>query len=143
METASLAHLLPSINAGLNSLSGVFLLLGLFFIRKKNARMHKAIMLGACVISALFLACYLLRMVLTGTHRFVGAEPFRTLYLGILTTHMILAAMVPVLAFLAVRHGLRGNLLRHKRIVKYLFPMWMYVSVTGVVVYAMLYHWPA
>ena len=99
-------------------------------------------MLSACVVSALFLVCYLIRVVLTGTHRFPGEGLWRAVYLVILSTHMLLAVIVPVLALRAVQLAWQSRIEAHRRIVRYAYPIWLYVSVTGVIVYAMLYHFP-
>lgn len=137
-----LGEILPSINAGLNSLSAICLLAGRYFIRHKQITAHRRAMLTACVVSALFLVCYAIRFVLTGTHRFPGEGLWRGVYLAILSSHMFLAMAVPVLALRAVQLAWQSRIEAHRRIVKYAYPIWVYVSVTGVVVYAMLYHWP-
>jgi putative membrane protein len=139
----SLGQILPTVNASLNGLSGVLLLCGFLFIKSqpKNVAAHRFAMLSACAMSALFLCCYLVRVYLTGTHPFPGRGFFRTVYLVTLSTHMVLAMGVPFLAVRAVQLGLGKRFGEHRRLVRYLFPMWLYVSVTGVLVYFMLYHW--
>lgn len=137
-----LGEILPSVNAGLNSLSAICLLAGRYFIAHKQITAHRRAMLSACVVSALFLVCYLIRVALTGTHRFPGEGLWRAIYLVILSTHMLLAVIVPVLALRAVQLAWQSRIEAHRRIVRYAYPIWLYVSVTGVIVYAMLYHFP-
>jgi uncharacterized membrane protein YozB (DUF420 family) len=133
--------LLPSINATLNALSAVLLVCGYVLIRRKQIARHRRVMLTAFVTSCLFLVCYLVY------HAQVGSVPFhhegttlRTVYLSILFTHTVLAATVPVLAIITLRRGLAARYDRHRRIARWTLPIWLYVSVTGVVVYVMLYH---
>ncbi len=137
-----LGQLLPSVNAGLNSLSAICLLAGRYFIAHKQITAHRRAMLTACAVSALFLVCYLIRVALTGTHRFPGEGLWRIVYLAILSSHMLLAMVVPVVALRAVQLAWQSRIEAHRRIVRYAYPIWLYVSVTGVIVYAMLYHWP-
>lgn len=139
----TLEQILPTANAVLNGLSGLLLGSGFLFIksRPKNVTGHRLAMLSACTVSALFLACYLVRVALTGTHRFPGEGFWRVTYLTILSTHMLLAMAVPVLAFRALQLAFSQRFAEHRRLVRYLFPIWLYVSITGVVVYFMLYHW--
>ena len=132
--------LLPSINATLNALSAVLLVWGYLLIRRKRIERHRRVMKTAFATSCLFLVCYLIY------HSQVGSVPFhhegtalRTVYLSILLTHTVLAATVPVLAIITLRRGLKGAFVRHKAIARWTFPIWLYVSVTGVVVYLMLY----
>ena len=139
----TLGEILPTVNATLNGLSGVLLVVGYSLIksRPKNVNGHRFAMLSACSVSALFLACYLVRVFLTGTHRFPGAGIWRAVYLTTLSTHMLLAMAVPFLAARAVQLAFTRRFSEHKSLVRYLFPIWLYVSVTGVIVYFMLYHW--
>lgn len=141
--TETLKEVLPTVNAMLNGLSGLLLLTGFLFIKKrpKDVTAHRLSMLSACAVSALFLACYLLRVFLTGTHRFPGTGFWRIVYLGTLSSHMFLAMGVPFLAARAVQLAFGQRYSEHRRVVRYLFPIWLYVSVTGVVVYFMLYRW--
>ena len=132
---------LPTVNACLNALSAGLLLWGYTLILRKQVDRHRRVMLTAFVTSCLFLVCYLIY------HVQVGSVPFhhegtslRTVYFAILITHTILAAAVPVLAIITLRRGLAARYDRHRRIAKWTLPIWMYVSVTGVVVYVMLYH---
>lgn len=141
MAPMALGEILPAVNAGLNSLSAVLLGLGYLAIRCRRVGLHWRLMTSACVVSAIFLGCYLLRVALTGTHRYPGTGLARALYLVILTTHMTLAVLVPPLALWAVLQAVGRRYDRHRRVVRWLWPMWMYVSVTGVLVYFMLYRW--
>jgi protein SCO1/2/putative membrane protein len=135
-------HLLPTVNATLNALSAVLLVWGYTLIRRKQIEKHKRVMLTAFVTSCLFLVCYLAYHTLVG-----GSVPFghqgtllRTIYFSILIPHTILAATVPVLAIITLRRGLAAKYDRHRRIAKWTLPIWLFVSVTGVIVYVMLYH---
>lgn len=142
-----MTEVLPAINASLNALSTVLLLLGFKYIRAKQIEQHRRMMLSAFVISIIFLACYLLHKWLlfqeTGAYNttFQGQGGWRTVYFTILITHVTLAACVPVLAIITIRRGLAMRIDPHRRIAKITLPIWLYVSVTGVVVYFMLYHW--
>jgi uncharacterized membrane protein YozB (DUF420 family) len=133
--------LLPSINATLNGLSAVLLVWGYLLIRRKQIDRHRRVMKTAFATSCLFLVCYLVY------HSQVGSVPFhhegtvlRTVYLSILLTHTMLAATVPVLAIITLRRGLGGRYDKHRKIARWTLPIWLYVSITGVVVYGMLYH---
>ena len=133
--------LLPSINATLNALSAVLLVWGYLLIRRKQIVQHRRVMKMAFATSCLFLVCYVVY------HAQVGSVPFghegtmlRTTYFSILVTHTILAATVPVLAIITLRRGLAGRYEKHRKIARWTLPIWLYVSVTGVVVYVMLYH---
>jgi putative membrane protein len=131
---------LPHLNAVLNSLSAVLLVLGFLFIRRKRIRAHRAMMTGALVSSALFLISYLTyHFVFKGLTRFTGQGIVRNVYLLILLTHTVLAAIILPLVLITVTLALRGDFQRHRRIARWTFPLWLYVSVTGVIVYLMLY----
>lgn len=135
---------LPPVNAALNSLSAVLLLAGYVCIRKGNKTAHAACMISALVTSAVFLACYLTYHYLKEGHvtRFPEEYPVaRIIYLVILVTHSILAAVNLPMIILTVIPAMRRRFDRHKRIARWTWPVWMYVSVTGVVVYFMLYQW--
>lgn len=142
-----MTEILPAINATLNATSTVLLLLGFNYIRAKRIEQHRRMMVSAFVISIIFLACYLLHKWLlfqaTGSYNtaFQGEGVWRTVYFTILITHVTLAACVPVLAIITIRRGLAMRVDPHRRIAKITLPIWLYVSVTGVVVYFMLYHW--
>ena len=131
---------LPHLNAILNSLSAAFLVAGYIFIRRRNIAAHRAMMTGALISSALFLFSYLTyHFVFHGLTRFGGEGLLRTLYLVILFTHTALAAVILPFVLVTVTRALRGDFARHRRIARWTFPMWLYVSVTGVIVYLMLY----
>lgn len=127
-------------NAGLNFTSGVLLVTGFIAIRGQRRDAHKRAMLSAVAVSGLFLLSYLARVALEGSHTFPVEGPVKTAYLVILFSHMLLAMAVPVGVVFAIRRALRADFAGHRRVVKWLFPAWAYVSVTGVVVYVMLYH---
>ncbi len=108
-------------------------------IKQGRREAHKRVMLAAFGVSVVFLISYLVYHAQTGVLHYPHTGMIRTVYFTILTTHTILAATVPVLAIITLRRGLKGNFVRHKKIAKWTFPIWLYVSVTGVVVYLMLY----
>jgi uncharacterized membrane protein YozB (DUF420 family) len=130
---------LPSVNAALNSLSAAFLTLGFLFIKSKNIKAHKACMLAAFVSSSLFLISYLVYHYQVGSVPFKGQGAIRTLYFTILLTHTILAVVVVPVALITLLRALKENFPAHRRIARWTFPIWLYVSITGVLVYVMLY----
>lgn len=130
---------LPALNAGLNSLSTVLLITGWFLIRNRKVAAHRAVMISALVTSALFLTSYLIYHAQVGSVRFQGQGPIRTVYFAILITHTVLAAAVPFLAAITVWRAYKKRFDRHRAIARWTLPIWLYVSVTGVVVYLMLY----
>ena len=132
-------HLLPHLNAALNSLSFVFLITGYRFIRRKEISAHRACMLSACVTSLFFFVSYITYHARVGSVPFPGQGWPRILYFSILITHTILAATVPFLAGVTLFRALRKDFAAHRRIARWTFPIWAYVSVTGVIVYVMLY----
>ena len=134
------APVLPTVNATLNGTAAVLLVWGRILIRRKQVQQHRKVMIAAFVVSCLFLVCYLVYHYQVGSVRFPGTGALRTVYLSILGTHTVLAATVPVLAIITLRRGLAGRYDRHRAIARWTFPIWLYVSVTGVVVYLMLYH---
>jgi uncharacterized membrane protein YozB (DUF420 family) len=134
-------HLLPTINATLNALAAVLLISGYVLIRNKQIARHRAVMLTAFATSCLFLVCYLVY------HARVGSVPFhhegtmlRTIYFSVLIPHTLLAFTVPFLAIITLRRGLAAKYDRHRKIARWTLPIWLFVSVTGVMVYVMLYH---
>jgi uncharacterized membrane protein YozB (DUF420 family) len=133
----------PPLNASLNALSGVFLLIGYVLIRQKRIQLHKRFMLAACTSSVLFLICYVTYHSIRGgvVTRFAGTGFWRTFYLTMLTSHTILAVVILPLAIVSVYNGLKMRVPQHRRVARWTFPLWMYVSVTGVLVYFFLYHW--
>ncbi|MEP7367763.1 MAG: DUF420 domain-containing protein [Acidobacteriota bacterium] len=130
---------LPAINASLNALSGALLLTGYVLIRNRKREAHKYAMLSAFAVSVVFLISYLVYHFEVGSVRYPGSGAMRTVYLGILLTHTILAATVPFLAVITLTRAFQRRFPAHRRIARYTFPIWLYVSITGVVVYWMLY----
>jgi len=133
-------HPLATTNAVLNALSTVLLIAGWFSIRRGNVKAHRAAMVAAFVVSCIFLVSYLTRYAIEGTHRFAGPDAVRPVYLAILGTHVPLAAAVPILALRMFFLAWKGRWDAHRRLGRITMPIWLYVSVTGVVIYAMLYH---
>jgi uncharacterized membrane protein YozB (DUF420 family) len=131
---------LPAVNAALNGTSALLLATGYLCIRRKKITAHKVCMLSAFGTSTLFLISYLMYHYQVGSIRFAGRGGIRMLYFAILTSHTILAAAIPPLALITVYRALRGRFDRHVRIARWTLPIWLYVSVTGVIVYWMLYH---
>ncbi len=139
-DPEALGQTLATVNAGLNSLSAVFLLAGYGFTKAHKPAAHKKCMMAALAVSAVFLVCDLTRFWLTGAHRYSGDGPLRIIYFGMLFSHMTLAAATPPLALRAAWLASHGRIDEHRRLVRYAWPVWLYVSVTGVLVYLMLYH---
>jgi uncharacterized membrane protein YozB (DUF420 family) len=131
--------LLPTVNATLNATATVLLVVGYVLIRSRNVSAHRAAMIAALCCSALFLVSYLIYHFQAGSVRFPGTGPARTIYLSILLTHTVLAAAVPVLALVTFVRAVQERFDRHRRIARWTLPIWLYVSVTGVVIYWMLY----
>jgi putative membrane protein len=131
---------LPHLNAFLNFSSFVLLTSGYFFIRRKNVIAHRNCQIAALVVSVVFLISYLTYHSQHGATRFPGQGIVRPIYFTILITHTILAAVIVPFVIITVRRAKRGDFLRHRAIARWTLPMWIYVSVTGVVVYLMLYH---
>ncbi|MBX3243043.1 MAG: DUF420 domain-containing protein [Acidobacteria bacterium] len=135
----------PHLNAALNGISAIFLMAGFYFIRAKKIPTHRACMLAASTLSALFLVSYLTHHALRtyyfglGPTRFEGQGIARPIYFTILLSHTVLAAAVGPFVLLTLWRALKGNYERHKRIARYVFPVWLYVALTGVAVYLMLY----
>jgi uncharacterized membrane protein YozB (DUF420 family) len=133
-------HDLPALNAALNASAATLLVIGRGLIARRKIEAHRRTMIAAFAVSVLFLVSYLVYHAQVGSVRFQHGGWLRVLYLAILISHSILAAAVPVLASLTLWRGWRRQDLRHRRIARWTFPIWLYVSVTGVVVYGMLYH---
>ena len=131
---------LPTLNAILNATSAVLLVVGHRAIRRLEVDRHRRIMLAAFTISILFLISYVAYHAQVGSVRFTGQGPVRSIYFAILITHTILAATVPPLAGITLYRGLKLRVEKHRRIARWTYPIWLYVSVTGVIVYLMLYH---
>ncbi len=133
-------HDLPTVNAVLNATSAILLVIGYTLIRRRKVDAHRKVMLTAFGTSVAFLICYLIYHAQVGSVHFPHTGKLRAVYLTILTTHTILAAAVPVLAIITLNRALKARFDKHRKIARWTFPIWLYVSVTGVVVYAMLYH---
>ena len=130
---------LPTVNASLNATAAALLVVGFVFIRRGRVGAHRAAMIAALVCSVLFLASYLVYHSQAGSVRFPGTGAVRTVYLSILLTHTVLAAAVPFLALITVVRALQERFDQHRRIARWTLPIWLYVSVTGVTIYWMLY----
>ncbi|HEX5874303.1 MAG TPA: DUF420 domain-containing protein [Pyrinomonadaceae bacterium] len=130
---------LPHLNACLNTTSALLLFTGYRFIRARNVAAHRACQIAALAISILFLASYLTYHFNHGATRFQGTGLVRPLYFTILTTHTILAMVIVPLVILTFYRAFRGDFVRHRKIARITLPLWLYVSVTGVIVYLMLY----
>ena len=130
---------LPALNAGLNATAGVLLFAGWLMIRGGRVTAHRRCMLAAFTASALFLVSYVVYHAQAGSRPFTGQGPVRAVYFAILISHVVLAAAIVPLALVTLTRALRGDFVRHRRIARWTFPIWMYVSVTGVVIYWMLY----
>lgn len=131
---------LPAVNAALNGLATLLLIAGYALIKRRRETAHKRVMLAAFGTSVAFLACYLVYHFQVGSVRFAGPPPVRMVYLAILVSHVVLAAAVPFLALRTIYLGLRGRRQAHRRLARWTWPIWLYVSLTGVVIYVMLYH---
>ncbi len=135
--------LLPTINASLNALAGIFLILGGRAIKNKNITRHRALMISAFCSSVLFLCCYMYyHFTSRGITHYAGKGILKIIYLLILIPHSLLAVLIIPFILMALRHALRGEFTQHTRITRWLYPTWLYVSVTGVLVYLMLYVFP-
>ena len=135
---------LPTLNASLNALASLFLVTGFVLIRRKKVAQHRAMMLAAFITSGLFLVSYLTYHF--SAHmitRYEGEGVLRFVYFAILISHSVLAVAVPPMAVITLFRGLKMNVEKHRRIARWTLPIWLYVSVTGVAVYLMLYHLPA
>ena len=131
---------LATLNACLNTLSMAFLLAGFYFIRRREIQKHKLCMLTAFGISCVFLVSYLVHHARVGSVKYAGPDSLRPLYYLVLFPHIVFAALVPLLAIVTIRRALKGDFERHRRIARITLPVWLYVSVSGVAVYFMLYH---
>jgi uncharacterized membrane protein YozB (DUF420 family) len=131
---------LPALNASLNALAATFLVAGFLSIRRRRIDAHRLSMLAAFGCSIAFLISYLVYHYHTGSVRFQGTGVVRTVYFAILLSHTVLAAAVPFLAAVTLYRALRGRFARHRALARWTLPIWLYVSLTGVVIYWMLYH---
>ncbi len=138
---------LPAINAALNATASVLLIFAYSAIRQKNILLHRRLMIAACCVSFVFLLLYILHKwylwSATGSYNthFSGSGLWRILYFVVLLTHVVFAAFLPLLVSLSLWRGLSSKFDKHRQIAKITFPIWLYVSLTGVLVYFMLYHW--
>lgn len=130
---------LPALNAALNATSAVLLGVGWAAVRRRRIALHRACMLGACVVSTLFLVSYVTYHYLAGSRPFAGTGWLRWLYFPILVSHIVLAAAMVPFVLTTVYRALSGDFVRHVRIARFTLPVWLYVSVTGVIVYLLLY----
>lgn len=131
--------ILPAVNATLNAAAAALLLLGFLLVKKRRIQAHRATMLAAFSCSILFLISYLIYHFQVGSVRFPATGSVRQLYLTILASHIVLAAAVPFLAVITLARALRERFDRHARIARWTLPIWLYVSLTGVLIYWMLY----
>jgi len=132
-------HDLPAVNAALNATSGVLLLIGWSLIRARRIDLHRRVMIAAFITSSLFLVCYVVYHAQVGSVRFTRQGFVRPLYFSILITHVTLAAFALPLAIVTLSRGLKARYDRHRKIARWTFPIWLYVSATGVLVYVLLY----
>jgi uncharacterized membrane protein YozB (DUF420 family) len=139
---SNLGDHLAAWNAFLNGLAFVFLCFGYWAIRGKKTETHRRFMVAAFTTSIVFLVSYLTRFYLTGVHRYPGTGVMKTVYLSVLSTHTVLAAVTPVLAIRSLYLAVKGRFADHRKIARVTLPIWMYVSVTGVLVYFLLYGIP-
>jgi uncharacterized membrane protein YozB (DUF420 family) len=130
---------LPALNATLNAISFVLLVIGFYFIRRRQWRIHRAFMIAALVTSALFLTSYVIYHAQVGSVPFKGTGWIRTVYFAVLIPHVILAAAIVPPILVTVSRGLSARYDQHRRIARWTLPLWLYVSITGVIVYLMLY----
>ncbi len=130
---------LPALNAGLNSLAAAFLVAGYVFIRTRRIAAHRVAMLAALATSAAFLISYLTYHAQVGSRPFTGTGPIRVVYFAILISHVLLAIAIVPMALVTVSRALASRFDKHRRIARITWPLWMYVSVTGVIVYLMLF----
>jgi putative membrane protein len=138
IDLGSWTKLLPHLNGLLNSLTAIMLVVGYVFIKSKNTRMHRISMLTAFVFGSLFLVSYVLYHMTNQSTAYEGMGLMKTVYYSLLITHVLLAAVVVPFVLYAVYYGISGQLDRHKKVVKWTLPIWLYVSVTGVIVYLMI-----
>lgn len=134
---------LPTVNATLNTIAGVFLLSGYIAIKNKKKELHTKMMIAALITSAAFLTCYLIYHFHVPSKKFPDLGFIKTVYYLILFPHIILAAVMVPMILKTFWHAYKQDWEKHKKIARITFPIWMYVSVTGVLVYLMLYHWYA
>lgn len=137
-------HDLPALNAALNGVAAILLVTGYAFIRRGHIARHRACMVSALLVSSVFLVSYVVYHLEVGSIRFTHSGWPRAVYFAVLATHVPLAALIVPLAVVTLWRALRGQFDRHVRVARWTLPIWLYVSVTGVMVYLMLYHvWPS
>ena len=136
-------HDLPALNATLNGTAAILLVIGFLLIKQGKREAHKRVMISAFVVSSLFLISYLIYHYQVGSVHYPHTGVLRVIYFTILGSHTVLAAAVPFLAIITLRRGLKVRFAQHKKIARWTLPIWLYVSVTGVVVYFMLYRFGA
>lgn len=136
-------HVLPAINASLNATCGICLLIGYVHMKRGNIAMHRRFMISACIVASVFLVLYVTNHYLRHgiVTRFTATGIVRPLYFAILISHTTLAIVIVPLAIISVYNGLKMRVIQHRRIARWTFPLWMYVSITGVLVYFFLYQW--
>ncbi len=139
MDRAQIGDLLALVNASLNATSAVALFTGFYFVKRRSLRMHRRAMLTALTASGLFLVFYLTRVAFTGTHEFAGEGAAKAVYLSILFSHIVLAVLLVPLVLRLVYLVRQSRFGSHARLARWTFPMWAYVSVTGLIVYVLLY----
>lgn len=130
---------LPALNASLNGVATVFLVAGYVLIRRRRIAAHRASMMAAVAASAMFLVSYVIYHANAGSRPFTGTGPIRAIYFFILLTHIVLAAAIVPMVLITLSQALRGRFDRHAAMARWTLPIWLYVSVTGVVIYLMLY----
>jgi uncharacterized membrane protein YozB (DUF420 family) len=130
---------LPAVNAALNAISATLLVIGYVLIRQRRIEQHRRVMIAAFATSTLFLICYVIYHANVGSRPFTGQGTVRRVYFFTLITHIVLAALVPPMALITLVRGLRARYDRHAKLARWTLPIWLYVSVTGVIVYVMLY----
>lgn len=133
-------HVHPAINAALNGTCAILLVLGRMAIARGERESHRRLMTAAFATSTVFLVSYVIRFLTSGSHKYPGDGVDKVVYLLVLFSHMVLAVVLLPLVLRALQLALRGDFERHVKVVKWGWPIWMYVSVTGVIVYFMLYH---
>ena len=134
-------RMLPTLNAILNATSGILIIIGYVMIRRGKINAHRACMIGAVTASIIFLISYLIYHFNVGATRFAGTGWSRPFYFTVLVLHTILAVVLAPVVVVTLRRALKGDFKRHRKIARWTFPMWISVSITGVLVYFMLYHW--
>ena len=134
------ATILPHVNAVLNAVSTILILIGFTFIRAGNRAMHRKVMIAAIIVSAIFLACYLTYHFMAPIFVFRGTGWTIPAYYSLLISHVLLAVIVTPMVGITAWRSLHGDFERHKKIARWTLPIWLYVTVTGVVIYVILYH---